>query len=359
MTYLLRLNLDIKEKNFKENLRFQTAVSTIRAIQKGGHKVVIVSHRGRPRSQDKSLGLQPLAPALSQALNRKVTFLNNFDFPKIETRITKSPSRSIFLLENIRFLPGENRNSQALARNLSNLADRYINDDFATSHRETASLAAITRFLPSQAGPNLKKEIKKLETVKSHPRRPFVVIIGGAKTEDKLGVIKNLLPKADWILLGGGPANTFLAGRGFDIGKSLYAPNLLNQLKPIINHKKIVTPIDWLTEKGKILDIGSETIAFYTEIIGNAKTVIWNGPMGLFEKKKFSQGTEAVARAIFKNKRAKTVIGGGETVSSLSPKPKEQELGNLFISTGGGAMLDFLAGKRLPAIEVLRKKHGL
>ncbi|MBI2010782.1 MAG: phosphoglycerate kinase [Candidatus Colwellbacteria bacterium] len=364
MTYLLRLNLDIKEKNFKDNLRFKAAVSTIKAIQKRGHKVVILSHRGRPKGKDGTLSLRPFVPVLSRVLNRKVVFMPDFNFDKAKQKIAASPPRSVFLLENLRFLPGENRNSQTLARQLSTLADRYINDDFATAHREAASVVAITKFLPSQAGPILKAEVKNLSRVKNNPRHPLVVIIGGAKTEDKLGVIKNLLPKADWILLGGGPANTFLAGRGFNIGKSLHAPALLRELKPIINHKKIVTPIDWLTEGGKILDIGPETRALYAEIIAQAKTIVWNGPMGLFEQKKFSHGTEAIARAILKNKVARTIIGGGETITSLGIlntryKIQDTKNRNLFLSTGGGAMLDFLAGKKLPAIEALRKKHAL
>ncbi|MDP3991813.1 MAG: phosphoglycerate kinase, partial [Candidatus Colwellbacteria bacterium] len=191
--------------------------------------------------------------------------------------------------------------------------------------------------------------------LKDSSEHPFVLIIGGAKMADKIVLIKYLLPFVDHVLVGGGPANNFLKISKVDIGSSINEPKLAQTAKLLYRSKKVVIPVDWKKEGGKILDIGPETIKFYSKIIAEARTIIWNGPMGYFENKKFAVGSEKIAKAILKNKRAKTVIGGGETIAALPLKISKQEYGKIFISTGGGAMLEFLAGKKLPAIEALHE----
>ena len=352
-TYLLRLNLDIKGRNFKDQLRFRLAVSSIKSLSRKNNKVVILSHLGRPRGVDKKLSLRPLAEALVLASGKSIKFIPHFDFKKAKAEIQAAPGGSIFLLENLRFLSEETKNSRALAKDLAALGNRYINDDFATSHRAAASILGITEFIPSKAGNILKKEIRTLKKLKDGPGHPFVLIIGGAKMADKVVLIKYLLPFVDYVLVGGGPANNFLKINKVDIGSSINEPGLTQTAKMLYRSKKVVIPIDWKKEDGKILDIGPETIKFYSKIIAGARTIIWNGPMGYFENKKFAVGSEKVAKAILKNKRAKTIIGGGETIAALPLKINKQEYGKLFISTGGGAMLEFLAGKKLPGLAVL------
>ncbi len=352
-TYLLRLNLDIKEQNFKEQLRFKLAAESIRSLTGKNNKIIILSHLGRPKGVDKNLSLKRFSPGLSQATGKKITFIPRFDFKKIKEEVGRAPGGGIFLLENLRFLPGENKNSPTLAKQLAGLGNRYINDDFATSHRATASIAGITKFLPSEAGPILKKEIHALTKIRTSPRRPFVLIIGGAKMADKIVLVRYLLPKIDYILVGGGPANNFLKINKVNIGSSIHEPRFTQTTKLLIRSKKVVIPIDWKKEKNKILDIGPKTIKLYSKIIAGAGTIIWNGPMGYFENKKFALGSEKIAKAIFKNKKAKTIIGGGETIASLPLKINKPEYGKIFVSTGGGAMLTFLVGKKLPGIKAL------
>ena len=227
----------------------------------------------------------------------------------------------------------------------------YVNDAFAVSHRKNASIVAITKFLPSYAGLLLEKEIGNLDKVMRVVRRPFTIVIGGAKTADKIEVLEYFSKKADWILLGGGPANTFLKAVGIDIGKSIYDPKLVSLARRMLRNENIILPVDFRKEKGRMLDIGPYTEKKFSEIIRSSKTILWNGPMGRFEKKTFARGSEVIAQAITKS-RAFSVVGGGETVMLIS------QLGLLkkfdFVSTGGGAMLAYLAGEKLPGIAALQ-----
>ncbi|MEX2033496.1 MAG: phosphoglycerate kinase [Candidatus Colwellbacteria bacterium] len=355
--YLIRLNLDIKERDFKNQLRFKLAISSIKSLSKRTNKIVVLSHLGRPNGIDKSLSLKRFAPALTAASGRKIRFMPHFNFQKIRREINAAPGGSIFLLENLRFFPGEVKNSKMLAKQLASLGDHYINDDFATSHRDAASISGITGFLPGKPGSILRKEIQALAKIRTKPRRPFVLIIGGAKMADKIVVMRYLLPKVDYILVGGGPANNFLKLNKVNIGSSIYEPKLTQTTKLLARSKKVIIPPDWKKEGNKILDIGPETVKLYAQIISSARTIIWNGPLGYFENRKFKNGTEKIAKAILKNKKAEVVIGGGETIAALPLKIKKQNYGKVFISTGGGAMLEFLAGKKLPGIESLRRKR--
>ncbi|MBI2594886.1 MAG: phosphoglycerate kinase [Candidatus Colwellbacteria bacterium] len=368
-TYLLRLNLDIKERNFKDQLRFKLAAASVKSLSKKNNKVVILSHLGRPQAKNLShsaLTLKPFARALSQVAGKKIKFISHFNFPKIKDEIDRASGGSIFLLENLRFLPGENKNSPILAKQLAGLGNRYINDDFANSHRAHTSMNAITKFLPSSAGPLVKEEIRALQTIRSKSSRPFVLVIGGAKMADKIVLMKYLLPKVDYILVGGGPANNFLELKRVDIGSSIHEPKLTRTTRLLARNKKLIIPVDWKKERNKILDIGPETVKIYSKIIADAKTIIWNGPMGYFEDEKFAVGTEKIAKAILKNRRARIVIGGAETIASLQATTRinadlsarisadsDRRKSALFLSTGGGAMLAFLAGKKLPGIKTL------
>ena len=235
------------------------------------------------------------------------------------------------LLENLRFWPEEEKNNLGWAKKLSELGDIYINDAFAVSHRENASVTQLPKLLPSYAGLLLENEIANLSKIMNQPQKPLVLIFGGAKIEDKLPAIKNLLPKANKVLLGSSVVNN---GAKFTVHDS----------------EKVLKPEDWLTENGKALDIGLLTIQNYTGIIKKAKTVIWNGPVGLFENKKFQAGSAAIAKAIAKSD-AFSVVGGGETTQLILQLGLEKKIG--FLSTGGGAMLEFLSGKNLPGIEAL------
>lgn len=359
-TYLLRLNLDIKESDFKNQLRFELAASSIKSLSRRSNKIVVLSHLGRPGGIDKSLSLKRFARTLGVASNKKVKFVSRFDFKKIRKEINTAPGGSVFLLENLRFLPGEAKNSKILAKQLANLGDQYINNDFATSHRAAASISAITQFLPSKPGSILKKEIQALTKIRTNPRHPFVLIVGGAKMTDKTILMRYFLPKVDYILVGGGPANNFLKLNKVNIGSSIYEPKLAQTIKLLARSKKIIIPIDWKKEGSKILDIGPGTVKLYSQIIAGAQTIIWNGSMGYFENKKFATGTEKIIKAIIKNKKARTVIGGVETTAALvhvSPRSIHNNP-RLWISTGGGAMLEFLTGKKLPGIAALKKPRN-
>ena len=352
MTYLLRVNLDINDKNIADSVRFKAALNSIRFVSKANNKVVILSHKGRPQGVDSRLSLKSSATFLSKALRKNVIFINHFDFAKIAKQIKQSPNGKVFLLENLRFIPGEAKASKNLAKSLAKLGDRFINDDFPTSHRKNASNFELPKLIPSSIGPNFKMELRQLSKVMANPRKPLVLIIGGAKISDKLGVLKNFIRKADNILLGGAPANTLLKARGVNIGKSLYDKKVLAQIKPFVNNEKIVTPMDWKIGNNAILDIGPHSIGLYTAAIKEAGTVVWNGPMGKFEHKSFSTGTKALYKAILAQKRANILIGGGDTLAAISPLGKPGK--NTFVSTGGGAMLTYLSGEKLPALDAIR-----
>jgi phosphoglycerate kinase len=349
-TVLLRLDF-----NTTDNWRMQAVIPTIKFLLKTSGKIVIVSHRGRPEGFDKKLSLKKDAGQLSKMLGgKKVMFVDNFKFAEIKEQVAAAPKGSIFLLDNLRFSKGEEANSPELAKELASLADVYVNDAFAVSHRANASISAITKFLPHYAGLELEKEIASLSKAMLKPARPLVLVLGGAKASDKLGVINYFQKKADWFLLGGGPGNTILEMKGMDIKKSVKDsdPESLKTLKPLTTSKKVILPIDFVWGKDSILDLGPQTAKEFIKKIENAGTIIWSGPLGLIEKKQYTKCSIAVAQAIGRNKKAFSVSGGGETVMFLKQYKLDKKFS--FISTGGGAMIDFLAGKKLPGIEALK-----
>lgn len=350
-TALLRLDF-----NTTDNWRMQAVIPTIKFLLKTSGKIVIVSHRGRPEGFEKKLSLKKDAGQLSKMLGgKRVAFVDNFKFAEIKKHIAAAPKGSIFLLDNLRFLKGEEANSPELAKQLAGLGDFYVNDAFAVSHRANASIEAITKFMPRRfAGLELEKEITSLSRAMLKPKHPLVLILGGAKASDKLGVITYFKNKADWFLLGGGSANTILQMKGMDIKKSLKDsdPKSLATLKPLAKLKKVILPVDFVWGNHAILDLGPKTVKEFNKRVAGAGTIIWSGPLGLIEKKQYTKASIAVAQAIGRNKKAFSVSGGGETVMFLKQYKLDKKFS--FISTGGGAMIDFLAGKKLPGIEALK-----
>lgn len=349
-TALLRLDF-----NTEDDWRMIAVVPTIKFLLKNGCKIVILSHRGRPTgAADKKLSLKKDAVHLKRLLKKNVFFVDHFDFRHIKDMVAESPRGSIFLLENLRFLKGEEKNDPELAKHLAAIGNFYVNDAFAVSHRANASVAAITHFLPSYAGLEFEAEIIHLSKVMIRPKQPLVLIVGGAKVSDKLGVLHYFRNKADQFLLGGGPANTILAARGMNVRKSL-TDDQRNAVavKEIARYRNIVLPIDYVWKKGAIVDIGPKTEVLFGTMIRNAKTIVWSGPLGLIDERPYERGSIMVARAIAKNRGALSVAGGGETVMFLRKARLDKKF--TFISTGGGAMLDLLAGEKLPGIVALEK----
>ncbi len=372
---LTRTDADKKKKSAEkiiitDDSRLWAAVPTIKYLLSKGAKVVLMGHLGRPGGKVKSeLSLGPVKNQLEKILRKdlrfkiydlRIKFINQFTSYKL--RVT---DYKIVMLENLRFNPGEEKNDPKFASKLAKLGDIYVNEAFAVSHRSAVSVAAIQNYLPSYAGLNLEQEILHLSAVLKNPKHPLVAIIGGAKIETKLPMIKQFMKIADYILVGGGVANTFLKASGVKVGKSLVDDEYLGEAKKIIKalkHKsiktKILLPVDWQMGNNKILDIGPKTIWLFCGIIKKARTIVWNGPMGYFENKKFAVGTDKIAQAILNNKKAQIVIGGGETVEALKSKVKSQKSKvkeNIFVSTGGGAMLEYLSGKKLPGIRKIIK----
>ncbi len=372
---IVRVDLNINNKTLKSheaNLRATSIIPTIQFLTKRGARVVLVSHRGRPggnskseirnlKSEVKEFGLKPFTKIIGGLLKKEIAFVP-FDAKEgrlisdnnIE-KIKKAPKGSVFLLENIRFLSGEEENNPAIVKPLAELGTFYVNDAFAVSHRKNASVVAITKLLPSCAGLLLEKEVFHMEEAINNRNHPFVLILGGAKMTDKMGLVKRFIDKADYFLAGGGVANTFMAADGLPIGDSIYEQNMVPMAKKIMKSNKVILPMDLVVFNRKIVDNGEGTTEEWEEIVKNAKTIIWNGPLGVIEDKRFAKGSVAIAKAIAKSK-AFTVVGGGETSLAFNGISLKK---NVFLSTGGGAMLEYLSGAKLPGIEVLREKRKI
>ncbi len=332
----MRVDLNIKDRDAHDSFRLSAVLPTIQLLLKNKIKVVLLSHRGRPKTHTKSLSLRPFQATIAKKINEPVVFLLDVNTAQ---KIIKNSKNKVFLLENLRFWSGETQNSPIFAKELAVLGDFYVNEAFSFSHRKTASMSAITRFLPAYAGLRFQTEIENLGQIMKGYKHPLTVILGGAKIKEKLETLKYFWKKADY----------FLLGSSINLNKKL-------KIKNKKYSRKIILSID--TKAGR--DIGRETIKKYVEIIKKSKTAIWNGPMGEFEKREFSDGTKEVWRAILRNKKARIVVGGGETIVSLKLLNTRYQLlitknRNLFLSTGGGAMLDYLSGKKLPGIETLKK----
>lgn len=339
--------------NTEDDWRMRTAVPTLKFLIKRGCKILVLSHRGRPKRIEKKLSLNKNAKKLSGFLGRPVKFIPHFKFGEIEKVLERAKPGSVFVLENIRFLKEEYENSSVLAKNLASLGDFYVNEGFPISHRKDASVSAITKFLPSYGGFQLEKEVNNLSRIIKKPARPLLIILGGGKARDKLGLLKFFERRADKFLIGGEPANTLLWIKGVDIGESIVEKDNRGAFLPLLKFTKLLLPVDYHIQSKKILDIGSKTEKIFVSEIMKARTVIWNGPLGLFEKKGFDRGSKTIARAIISNKKCFSLTGGGETVLFLRKNRFFDKFS--FASTGGGAMLEFLAGEKLPGIEALEE----
>lgn len=352
MIALLRINLDIEPREFKHSLRLRLAAEDIKSLLHKYDKIVILSHRARPDGDKKAFSLLPAKLNLEKRLGIKIVFFKDFDSKKIRQKIAAS-SEKAFMLENLRFFKGETENSRFFAKQLASLGDIFINDDFASSHRKNASISAITKFIKSEAGPILKSEISHLQPVRDNPRQPLALIVGGAKISDKLGIIKNLISKSEYILTGGGAANTFLKAAEIPTNGSLVEEKMIPQARRLLKFEKIVVPIDFRKQKNDILDIGPRTAEIYAAFISQAKTIIWAGPLGYIENPDFAKGSAIVLKAINQS-QGKAIIGGGETTAFAIKQGFHKKNG--FLSTGGGAMLAYLAGEKMPGIESLKIK---
>ncbi len=381
-TVLLRVDYNVSlGKNGKvdpwEEHRIDATLPTIEYLLKRGARVVLMTHLGRPEGKVvEKLRLKPVAKRLRKLLNKELGIRNqgfknhNSSFIIHDSKTRKDlhavfsgyeiVPHCIFLLENLRFDAREERDDPKFSKALASLGNVYVNDAFAVSHRKNASVHAITKYLPSYAGLLMEKEVEALAHIIKTPRRPLVVVMGGAKVSSKIGLIKKFVRHADAVLLGGGISNTFFAALGQNIGKSLFEPHMIREARALLRSKKIFLPIDVVRANGQILDVGPETRKLYAGIIVHARSIVWNGPLGLIEQKKFSHGTEAIIEAVIKNKSAHTVIGGGETITAyqqyVSRFTFHVPRSHVFLSTGGGAMLEFLEKGTLPGIQPLITK---
>lgn len=360
------LNVPLQDGKISSDARIQAALPTIVAARDAGAKVLLMSHLGRPKEGefDAQFSLAPVAKRLSELLKQPVRLIEN-NASKIDLA-----DGEVAVLENVRFVNGEKANDPALAQHLAALCDVFVMDAFATAHRAQASTAGVAKFAPvSCAGPLLVKELSALKMALDNPQRPLVAIVGGAKVSDKLTVLAALAEKADRLIVGGGIANTFLAAAGYPIGKSLYEADLLDKAKQLLSIVEIPMPTDVVCAKAfaadavaatkniadvasddMILDIGPMTAARYQQLLQDAKTIVWNGPVGVFEWPAFAHGTEMLTRAIAKS-HAYSVAGGGDTIAAIEKFGVSEDIS--YISTGGGAFLQLLEGKSLPAVDVL------
>ena len=373
---LLRADFNLpldKDGDILDENRLTAELPTIAYLIKQGARVVICSHLGRPKGYDKYLSLFPVAVSLMKHFPNKVKFCDKTIGPEAELAANNLKDGEILLLENTRFDPREKANDREFAESLAKLADIFVDDAFATAHRTHASNYGVAMKLPSAIGFLIEKEINVFDKALSNPQRPFVAIFGGAKVEDKLGMIANVIDKADVILIGGAMAYTFLLSKGHNVGNSLVALDRVNdayQILKLAESKgvKILLPVDHIalneetgravkvTELGQNLsgrDIGPKTVKLFCQEIAKSGQVIWNGPLGEYENPKFKKGTIKIAKAIA-SAHADTIVGGGDSVSAVKVAGVEDKIS--YLSTGGGASLMLLEGKPLPALEVIDKK---
>jgi len=357
------VRVDFNIENTAQIFRLQATLPTIQYLIKKKVTVILMSHRGRPKkkfllqekiSASSKESLRIVLPFLKKHLKRDITFLPQLKVPFIQKKVLAARPGAVFLLENLRLLKGEKENSLVLATELARMGDLYVNDAFASSHRKDASIHRLPALLPSYVGLLLEKELVNLDIVQKTKKRPLVVILGGAKVSDKLGVMRHLFPHTSYFLIGGLAANTFLKAGGYDIKKSGYEPKMIPVARRLLKSHKIIMPVDFLEENEKIFDIGPISADLFSRYISAAKTILWNGPMGYFEKKKFASGTVHIARALAHTKEF-VVAGGGETTQLIYELHLQKKYN--FISTGGGAMLAYLSGKELPGLTALKKSR--
>jgi phosphoglycerate kinase len=366
-----------EKKEISDDTRIVLSLPTVRFVSEAGGKLILASHLGRPKGKrEPKYSLSPVAERLSKLLGKKVMLAPDCIGEEVRQQAEGMKEGEILLLENLRFHPEEEKNEESFSKALASLCDVYINDAFGAAHRAHASTVGMTRYLQAvAAGFLMMKEVESLQKAVVNPQKPYVGILGGAKVSDKIGVIQNLLDKVTTLLIGGGMAYTFLKAKGFEVGKSLVEGDQIDlsvhllekakgKIKFLLPFDHVIAermdpgakrgiagndhiPADWVC-----LDIGPETVRIFSEEILSARTIFWNGPMGVFEMEPFSHGTFAIAKAVA-NSSAFSIVGGGDSVAAVNQAGVADKIGH--ISTGGGASLEFIEGKVLPGIEALRK----
>lgn len=377
---LVRVDFNVpldKNGNITDDTRIVASLPTIKKILKSGGKAILMSHLGRPKKRTPEFSLRPCAKRLTELLGRPVKFVEDCLGPEVQAAVSELQPGECLLLENLRFHPEEEKNDPDFSRELAQLADVYVNDAFGSAHRAHASTQGVTKFIKhSGAGYLMQKELDYLGRALTNPKRPFVAILGGAKVSEKLLVIENLLGIADSVLIGGGMAFTFVKAQGGKIGSSLVEEERVEYCRKVLERVKsqnlqLILPVDCVVSEDsasvqtevvainsipdnkKGLDIGPQTCNLFKAEIGKAKTIVWNGPLGMFEIEAFASGTYAVARQVARltEKGAVSIIGGGDTAAAIAKAGLEKKM--THVSTGGGAALEFLEGKTLPGVAAL------
>jgi len=368
-------NVPLKDGRVTDDTRIRAALPTINYLIEHNAKVILCSHLGRPKGEpDLSFSLKPAADQLQKLIEANVLFAEDCIGSAAIEAVANLKSGDVLLLENTRFHLEEKKNDPEMARQLANLADIFVMDAFGSAHRAHASTEGVTAFLPSVAGFLMEKEIQYLGEAITSPKKPFVAILGGAKVSDKIGVIRNLLSKSEYVLIGGGMANTFFKAQGYPVGESLVEDEVLDTARSLLESggSKLRLPVDVVIankfdndaemkvmamgpvpDGWRILDIGPETVEVYAKVIQEAGTVVWNGPMGVFEFPNFAAGTFGVAKSVAES-NAISIVGGGDSVAAINQSGLQNKI--THISTGGGASLEMMEGKTLPGIAALQDK---